>query len=531
MNEFFRRVGDTVRAAWTGMTPAQRTALFLLVAAVITIFTWTVRTATAPTERLLAGPDKPAEIRRQIAEQLKTKNIPYVLKNEGVYVAPEDYEKANLELAEAGLFSDKEISRWLFEADMISTRWEKDKRWQVTRERRLAQSLAQLSSIERAEVSLTPPTQQFFSMGDKAGRATASVILHPRGGQKIGSKTALTVAMIVARAAGGGMQREDVTVTDAATGLMISVPAASEQMYENYEQNTLEHEEAERIKNEVREALQSQFPNLQVLARVKFNAEDKNTQRRLSEEGGADAIPIETIKETESRMPLGYDPTPLAKGNLLTPPLSAGPPDKRDRSERRLFPNVSRTETQTRLARGAQLEYVSISVMIPQELFRRKDAQGNLVDMPDPQRQQIETQVKTLVMGGFKFGDPNKIDVTVGSLPTFAAPAIALPRSLWERIESHLSATGGTYATGLLFLLSIGLLWFLYRMVRAALERKPGEEVRAELTAAAAEGPEFSQWQEAEAVAENLRGQIRDMVQKNPRAVAGVLRRWMGQKS
>ena len=80
-----------------------------------------------------------------------------------------------------------------------------------------------------------------------------------------------------------------------------------------------------------------------------------------------------------------------------------------------------------------------------------------------------------------------------------------------------------------LLVVSIVGLWLVYRMVKKALEPKSVVDLTKDVAKAAEEGPEFHEWEEAEAVAERVRAQIRDMVQRNPRAVAGVLKRWMSK--
>ena len=519
MSELMQRITDTVRTAWSGMTGLQKAGLFLLVVAMAFISGWTILTASEPENRLLVGPEEPDHKRQQVVKALVAADIPYTLKQSYVYVKTEDHGRATLELAGEGIFSDADVYKWLTDVDLTATRWRNDKRWQVSQQRKLENALRQMNAIDRASVMITEGNIQHQYMGTAGGRPRATVNVRAKAGHQITTKVATAIAAMI-KGAVPMLKREDVMVIDDGTSLVVPVAGDSSQLYESYHLQELERKTAEWITKNVRMALEIVLPKFSVAVNVKFNGDTRKKFAQSTDEEKSFVLRKLDEKYNEERHPLGYDPSTVNKGALTLDLKTAGPYVKKDSTTRENETQPSFITERNEWNVGSDIEFVSVNVTIPDNI---------LVEPGDPStplanKAPVLLEIEKIVFAAAGYGDPEKLTVNISAIPLFIFPPDERIATFLDKLTEHLGAWGRFY---LLLLLSLVALFLVYKIVRAALARSAVEPMEEAVTRAEIETPEYAEWQEAEEVAERVRAQIRDMVARNPRAVAGVLKRWM----
>lgn len=519
MSELMQRITETVRTAWSGMTGLQKAGLFLLVVAMAFISSWTIMTATEPEERLLVGAEEPEHKRKKVVEVLGAAEIPYTLKQSYVYVKTEDHGRATLELAGEGIFSDADVYKWLTDVDLTATRWRNDKRWQVSQQRKLENALRQMNAIDRASVMISPATSAHQALGSAGGRPRATVNVRAKAGHQITTKVATAIAAMI-KGAVPMLKREDVTVIDDSSSLVVPVAGDSSQLYESYHLHELEKKTAEWITKNVRMALEIVLPKFSVIVNVKFNGKAGKSFTQSTDEEKSFVLRTLEEKLNEERYPIGFDPSTLVKGALTLDLKTAGPYVKKDSSKKESDPNPSFITERSEWNVGSDIEFINVAVVIPDNVLVDPGAPGT----PVANKNTVVDAITKTVFAAAGYGDPKKLKVNVSTMPSFIIPPTPLEMKFWEILTVHLGEWGRFY---LLLILSLVALFLVYKIVRAALARGAVEPMEEAVTRAEIETPEYAEWQEAEEVAERVRAQIRDMVARNPRAVAGVLKRWM----
>ena len=222
MNALIQKFGEAMQTSWRDTTALQRLGLLMLISGIVFMIGWTVNTAPIEERRLLIGADEPADRSKQVADTLTKVNIPFERVGEvAIYVKPEDYGKATLELAGEGIFTDRETFKWLDEIDTSPTRWVNDKKCQVAVQRKLESTIQQMSAIHRASVLITlADPSQIPCWAPR--RPTAMVNVKPKAGMTITPKIATAIASIVSKTV-PSLKREDVAVIDDTTSQLIPV--------------------------------------------------------------------------------------------------------------------------------------------------------------------------------------------------------------------------------------------------------------------------------------------------------------------
>lgn len=516
MAEFIDRLKASIGTLTGGLTWGQRAGLLLLVGALVTLFAMTVNVAATPEERRLVGSEE-RELHKKVIETLTAIQVEPILKNGEIWVKSEEFERASLELAGSGILGDSKLFDWLNENNITSTRWQNDKRWQVALQNKLAAMLRKMDAIEAADVVYTPPSQTNISLGTPSGRARATVNVKARTGKSISTGVATAIAAIVSHGV-EGMKREDVAVIDTTTGTVIPVPGEGEQLYESFYLQELEVKTADWVEAKVHQLLGISLPRFSVAARVRFNSDYRERFTQRTDEEKSFVLNVLKEKASEKQYPVGSDPSTVAKGSLTLELGSAGPYREKDASTLETEPQSSFDNSKHLWNVGSDVENISVAVMIPNDIF----GEG----YTDQQRADIAAVIKKSVEHATGIGDPKRLQVDVTPIPSFIVAPPLLEVTFMEEAAAYLRENGGIL---LLWLLAAVALVLVYRFMRSAIEKKRTEDLVKAVTKAAEETPEFKDWEEAEAVAERLRAQIREMVSKNPRAVAGVIKRWMGQ--
>ncbi len=167
--------------------------------------------ASEPDYRLLSK--LPTEQLIKTMDFLDSNNVEYRQENNTISVPSDDYQKIKLLLTREGLTSEPSQGEDMLMKDMgfgVSQRMERE-RLKYGREQRLAKTVEQLQSVERAKVLLAIPKENIFARREK--NPSATVVLTMQRGRILSAEEVDAVVDIIASAV-QGLNPNRVTVTD-----------------------------------------------------------------------------------------------------------------------------------------------------------------------------------------------------------------------------------------------------------------------------------------------------------------------------
>jgi flagellar biosynthesis/type III secretory pathway M-ring protein FliF/YscJ len=318
------------------------------------------------------------------------------------------------------------------------------------------------------------------------------------------------IAMVVAK--GSGVKPQDVVIVDLASHTPYQIPAEEGEITEGFNRLELEKTYARQISNEVKRVLTQRWQTSDVVVSAIVRASSQSSRESSTVYAGEE-LERRKINATniEKRAPPGGAPgSDAIKGAYPTILSQIVDINRTHREQENDRGDTRRT---TEIPKGV-VESVAVLAVIPipealtvskEELARTEKA--------------IKDLVSTLV--------PTDIRARV-NLDFVKRPEVQPPMELaWYRRAGEQFARNPVPIV--LFLASLGVIFMLYRMVKTVIEKRPAFEVpkpgmEEELP------PEEAESMARETQLARIRRAIRDAITKNPRAVATVLRHWMGLK-
>ncbi len=225
MNEWFKKVTETIKAKWASWKPIQKIIAggiaAVAIAAVIIMANMSSRPATV---RLFNSPVNDETERERILTRLDADNIKaYVSSDNFISVDDESIAKRyRSRLVAEGLAPSRFDAYQLFDV----TRWSRtdfdDKvNWKRSQETALKQHLEALEGISRAEVQLNLPDDSLFSATENP--TSASVVLFSRGGSDVltDKKKIRSIQNLILRSV-DGLKADYIVITDGETSQQIN---------------------------------------------------------------------------------------------------------------------------------------------------------------------------------------------------------------------------------------------------------------------------------------------------------------------
>jgi flagellar M-ring protein FliF len=223
------RAGGAVAAlqALAALPVLKQLGVMAGLAASVALGAWVVQWTRTPGYALLYG-NLPGKEASEVAAGLERARVPYRLDagSGAILVPAEDVHRARLTLAAEGLPRSADLGFELLNkpAEMGTSQFLEQARYQHALEVELARSIATLAGVERARVHLALPRQSAFVRERK--RPSASVLVHLSPGRGLEQSQVAAVAHLLA-ASVPGMEVRDVRVVDQ-TGRLLTVQDQSE---------------------------------------------------------------------------------------------------------------------------------------------------------------------------------------------------------------------------------------------------------------------------------------------------------------
>ncbi|MCQ2247500.1 MAG: flagellar M-ring protein FliF [Treponema sp.] len=449
MNEWFKKVTETIKTKWASWKPIQKiiagAIAAVAIAAVIVMANMSSKPATV---RLFNSPVNDETERERILTRLDADNIKaYVSSDNFISVDDESIAKRyRSRLVAEGLAPSRFDAYQLFDV----TRWSRtdfdDKvNWKRSQEAALKQHLEALEGIARAEVQLNLPDDSLFSATENP--TSASVVLFSRGGSDVltDKKKIRSIQNLILRSV-DGLKADYIVITDGETSQQIN---DFEGMAESDRISNIEKQQKLILKKEseysalVLKALQGTYSKNRVkLANMKIemNMSERTTNSR--EYGGITIRPdnpntpyddseivtslvLSQEKVNKSFTGTGYNPEGPAGIEGQNPPVYSDMSNVIGKStEDGEKTNYALNEKQVSEITSPQIDRVTVSVNIDgswayeyDENNNRILERGHLKRIYTPISNEELAQVTKLVQDAVGFNRARGDSVTVTNIP------------------------------------------------------------------------------------------------------------------
>lgn len=449
MNEWFKKVTETIKTKWASWKPIQKiiagAIAAVAIAAVIVMANMSSKPATV---RLFNSPVNDETERERILTRLDADNIKaYVSSDNFISVDDESIAKRyRSRLVAEGLAPSRFDAYQLFDV----TRWSRtdfdDKvNWKRSQEAALKQHLEALEGIARAEVQLNLPDDSLFSATENP--TSASVVLFSRGGSDVltDKKKIRSIQNLILRSV-DGLKADYIVITDGETSQQIN---DFEGMAESDRISNIEKQQKLILKKEseysalVLKALQGTYSKNRVkLANMKIemNMSERTTNSR--EYGGITIRPdnpntpyddseivtslvLSQEKVNKSFTGTGYNPEGPAGFEGQNPPVYSDMSNVIGKStEDGEKTNYALNEKQVSEITSPQIDRVTVSVNIDgswayeyDENNNRILERGHLKRIYTPISNEELAQVTKLVQDAVGFNRARGDSVTVTNIP------------------------------------------------------------------------------------------------------------------
>ncbi len=511
MNDILQRI----REFWKGMAPAQRMTLGAVLALVFAGLATAGMSLSQPAYvPLLPATEAGGELAAQVQEKLKELNIPFDVDDRGnILVHRENKSRIGLELLGAGVLPEgKDVYNFIFDADLTSTNQVRNERMRIATQRRLEGLIARIDAVQRAAVLITEPQQLGVVLGGKKP-SKASVQVALKSGQSLTPINVMGIARMIAGAV-KDLEPQDVEISDT-RGQYYPVPDKNEPLQIALSRMQAEGEVQAHLKDLILETL-AYVNNKRVSVRTVLDLDERSRTSRTINPEQVVAVHVRKMDESEKGTVLGGTPAPdIAIGvqnnraAVAAGGASAGGQNTEKKHTENELDNVVSEVNETHRLKGGKIEESSVAVVVD-----KKEVDERKLDLEE---------LKRLVSHAAKIPAAN-IEIAAIPIPDMKPTE---PSSRWDEAAELFDRYGDRL---LLWLLIVAGLFLLWRTVQKALPKEVTteiERIKAEFAKAADVRPEMVVAEAAEERIIQIKTGVREMVSKNPRAVANILRKWM----
>ncbi|MEM1314329.1 MAG: flagellar basal-body MS-ring/collar protein FliF [Pseudomonadota bacterium] len=385
--------------------------------ATMLVILFLARTAATPTKALLFAGLEP-EAAGQVMTALDSRQVPYDVRGDAIFVPESERDALRLALAGSGLPGNGAAGYEVLDgltgfgttAEMFDAAY-----WRA-KEGELARTILALPQVRRVRVHIANPRRRPFERG---AEPSASVAVSA-GAAALSADQARAIRHLVA-ASVAGLSPASVTVVDADNGLAIADP-------QNEDMVTDGADRAEQLKTQVERLLAARVGRDSVIVEVTVDADmnSETVRERLLDPSGRVAIHSDTSESTE-RSEGGEGGAVTVASNLPDGDAAENGGATRESAETRERVNYEVSEVLTeRVRRPGEVRRITVAVMV--DGLRAPGADGTPVWSPRPQdeldalRALVESAVgfdagrgDVITIQSLEFSRPPELGATVGS--------------------------------------------------------------------------------------------------------------------
>lgn len=549
---------QVIRDNFNRLSPRQKmaggAALAFSIALLIGVWSWSRQPTYAVLFSGLSEKDGGA-----IVTALQAQNVPYKVSEQGtsIMVPMQQAAELRLRMASQGLPKGGHVGFELMENERIGlSQFHEQVNFQRALEGELGRTIASLSAVEDARVHLAIPKQTAFLRDEQ--KPTASVVLTLRGGRVLDSNQVAGIVHLVSSSV-PELTAEAVSVLDQNGNLLTLKSDALRQAGLDSSQLKYVHDVEEGVVQRINTILEPVVGQgnmrAQVTADINFDQ-----QEQTSETFNPNPVPKQAIRSQQTADSTTLQPGPQGVPGALSnqPPVPASAPLTTPavpgvggtasgaqplsiNKNATINYELDKTVQHTKKSLG-QIKRLSVAVVVNHRNDR--DNKGNVRTTPlsEEQMKQINDLVREAVGYNEKRGDTLNIANAPFNVPIKTEVAV----SFWK--DPELRAMLMAALPYLVFLIVLGLVWVgVLRPLMRTVMPQPVEPV----PETAEEAAERAEAEEAAVAAEEIRDEdllppevrmeeiarlsfdkklqkARELAMKNPKAVANLLKEWMG---
>lgn len=487
----------------------------------------------------------------EIVTQLSQMNIPYQLSDDGsmVKVPADKVHEVRLKLAQQGLPKGGNVGFELLDQEKFGlSQFNEQINYQRALEGELARTIESLGIVQRARVHLAIPKPSLFVREQKD--PTASVTLNLQNGRKLGEGQVAAIVHMISSSV-SGLSGSNVTIVDQSGNLLTQPEGIGRDLnltQLNYVQS-IENRYKQRIESIITPLVGRGNVQAQVTAQVNFaRSEETAEEYKPNQPPNESAVRSKQSSRSEQNGQSLIGGVPGALSNQPTPEPKTPIDRANDKNNPRPLNNNhnSRVDETTnyeidRRIRHTQhqigsLQRLSVAIIVNYADSDRKENDDSL-----PLTDEKLAQIKTLAQEAMGFSEQRGDSLYVVNAPFEPQDAELKPLEFWQQpiVIANLLEIGR-------YLLLSFLAWLFWRLIIKPQLRKKREAAESAKTAAElaiireAERAARQKIEHDEAMRQEQKRQrinaemqtkrLREMVQKNPRVMAMVVRNWMSEE-
>lgn len=284
------------RTKLTELSPMWRLGL-LSGAGILVAAAWLFGSAaSSEMETLYSGLS--ADDQSRIQERLGRSGVPFETVEDGILVPANQVHETRLTLAGEGLPAGGGAGFELFDEQRFGeSEFSEQVQYHRALEGELARTIGHLAGVERARVHLVLPQRSLFVNRD--GSASASIVLHLRGGWRVRAEQAAGIVHLVASSV-RGLEVEDVTLVDG-EGRDLSGDQGEDAPGDALAwQRRIEREEQRSLQVLLDETLGPGVARVRVSAEVNFRREEQTEERYHPDEVAARSFQIDEERNPDA---------------------------------------------------------------------------------------------------------------------------------------------------------------------------------------------------------------------------------------
>ncbi len=367
----------------------------------------------------------------RIADQLKSKKIPFQLENGGrAITVPEDQVyQLRLDMASAGLPKGQNVGFEVFDKlPFGTTEFVQKLKYQEALQGELERTIMQFDAVEQARVHIVPAGDSLFVEPDK--KATASVVLRVQSGRSLDRRQLQGIINLVACAV-EGLKAENVTVVDMDGGLLAGGKGEDQGAELSSSQFEYRKKIEKSLENRIRSMLEPVVGANKVVAKVSADVDFR--QVHISEESFDPDSAVVRSEQRQKELTSGNEGLPSGSPDLKydvyqTQGKTTTNSKKFEKENSVINYEINKVNKQV-ISSVGDIKRLSAAVIIDGPYVKKTGPEGETITAFEPRGRKEMKEFQDIVKKAIGFSEQRGDQVNVSNIP-FALEKAAVPAPL-----------------------------------------------------------------------------------------------------
>jgi flagellar M-ring protein FliF len=493
---------ENTKRLWGTLGGPQKLVLGLAAVVLAALLMWGSAAGGSDGWQRVVGLEVDNAERAEVLKNLTQKNVAHDIRGGEIWVRKAEADRVVMELAGDGALSSQAMWKWLQDADVFATKWDKEKRFQIALQRKLEYMIRKVDGVRNASVQITQASEA-HQIGFQGPTASASVQVELKPNAALSKLNVAAIVGLVAHAV-PGLDRDRVHLADT-QGRAYRMPRTDGA----YGNGDVEADLEERVK----EKITGLYPSARVAIRAVARAKSERGSRVTF---GPKSVPLTEKERSVVKESGGSGGVAPIKGEQdLVPDKVAAPRVREVEKESEVTNGVDQTKLDWTDPAG-QIDRITVAVILPVVVDAEGKAVGKAPDLESVRKMAANAAAAKLE------------DVTVVALETRAPEPIAAVATSEQAVE-WLAAN---WTRIVLAVLGLVALLVVIRAIRSAMPKGEVEEIRA-ITARMGESLDAGRATitvSPQGDIADIRQNIKEVVNRHPNEAASALKSWVAGK-